>query len=246
MGNSQEMKVTPELIRYLNNFAAINMNIKIEEGNKIKTRTVAKSLVSYATLTDPFPVSFCIYDLSSFLGVINMFDTPWLVFDDDEYVIVTDEDRRASFKYYFADENVIVYPEKDIQMPTTDIEFQLNQKALKDITKAASMLKLENICVRGRKESNITVIVTDKETDKSNQFSIEVDQIAEEDFDMWYNIKNWVFLPDDYLVQISSKKISRFCAENEAVEYYVALDKKSTYGSTSDSASDSVTDENGE
>jgi hypothetical protein len=45
-----------------------------------------------------------------------------------------------------------------------------------------------------------------------------------------FNIGNFKFVNDDYEVSISNKLISNFKAKNTPIEYWVALEKNSTFG----------------
>ena len=78
-------------------------------------------------------------------------------------------------KYFFADPSVIVSPpEKEISLPTEDVQFELNTQQLdRLLLKAASYLQLPDISVVGE-AGVVKILVWDKKNDTSNDFSIIV------------------------------------------------------------------------
>ena len=66
------MELKDETLSVLKNYASINPNIVIQQGNTIKTMTEARNVLSSATLAEDFPQEFGIYDLNEFLGVIGL------------------------------------------------------------------------------------------------------------------------------------------------------------------------------
>jgi len=78
------MKLSNETREVLNNFAGINPNLVLESENFVRSVSTAKNLLAKATIKDIFPYKFGIYDLTSFLGSLAMFEDPDLEFDKDE------------------------------------------------------------------------------------------------------------------------------------------------------------------
>jgi hypothetical protein len=76
------------------------------------------------------------------------------------------------------------------------------------------------------------LVVTDTKDVTSNSFDIEVQNMEVSDVTckLIFNINNFKFIQDDYEVSISSKLISKFKTLNSDMEYFVALEKNSTYG----------------
>ena len=83
------MELKESTLSILKNFASINPNIVIAEGNTLKTITEAKNVLATATVEESFPKTVGIYDLSEFLGVLSLVDVPKLEFNDD-FAIVSD------------------------------------------------------------------------------------------------------------------------------------------------------------
>lgn len=224
------MKLSTETLSVLKNFSAINSNIVINSGSKLKTMAEAKNVMASATVSEKFPDSFGIYDLGEFLSVYGMFDDPELSFDDDMKYVVISEGRR-SVKYFFSDTSILTTPGKDIKMPPVDVSVTLTADDINSIRRAASALGVSDVVVTNA-NGNLSVVVTDVKNSTSNTFDIEVDGDTEldEPFSFVFNVSNFKMIQGDYVVDISSKLISRFKNQNQDVEYYIALEKTSTIG----------------
>jgi hypothetical protein len=213
----------------LKNYATINPNVVINEGNVLKTISEAKNVLSSAELDDTFPKTFGIYDLNEFLNVLSLVDSPNLKFEDN-YVLVSDGSGRTRIKYFYSDIDMLTVPSKDIIMPEAEVSFSFDRETLSRVKRAASVL--------GHTELSVSVInnvlslsVVDQNDKTSNVFSIDVDgTYKNENFNYVFNISNLKMIDDDYRVDISSKLISHFVNEQSGIQYWVALEKTSTYG----------------
>ena len=76
------MKLSEHTISVLKNFASINQNLVIKEGNELQTMSAMKNIVSKATVEENFPREFAIYDLNEFLASLSLFKNPLLSFDE--------------------------------------------------------------------------------------------------------------------------------------------------------------------
>ena len=219
------MNLSSETLSVLKNFSAINSNIVIKPGQTLKTMSEAKNIMASATVAESFPNEFGIYDLNEFLSVVGMFDSPTLDFDSDmKFVSIVDGKR--SVKYFFSDTSILTTPSKDITMPPCELKFNLSADDLNALRKAASALGVSDVVV-----SNKTATVTDVKDNTSNSFSIDLDvtQNPSESYSFVFNINNFKLLSGDYEVAVSSKLISQFKNQSVEVEYYIALEKSSTF-----------------
>ena len=226
------MKLTNETQAILKNFAAINSNIVINTGSELKTIAEAKNILAKASVSESFDTSFGIYDLNEFLGVMSMFDDPELTVADDALSIKISQGRR-SVKYFFSAPDILTSPSKDIDMPSAEVTFTLTQDDMSQLRKAAGALGVTDVVVtKSAGESNLTLTVTDTKDSTSNTFDIEVDatEACDEPFKFIFNIGNFKFVGGDYQVVISKRLISHFKNLNVPVEYWVALEKSSTFG----------------
>ena len=119
------MKLSKETIEVLKNFSSINQSIVIYKGNKLKTVNSLKNILAHYTTGESFPKDFAIYDLNEFLGLISIMAEPELTFNDTD---VTVSSGSQKVKYYYADIDYIVKPEKDIKTPEYNIKFKLKEE----------------------------------------------------------------------------------------------------------------------
>jgi len=223
------MELTEKTMQVLKNYAQINPNVVISQGSSIKTVTEAKNLLSKAELDVDFPVTFGLYDLSEFLNVLSLVDTPRLDFQDS-HVLISDSVGRSKIKYFYSDPDILTTPTKDIIMPESQVTFTLDRDTLSRIKRAASVLGHTEMSV-SHDGTAIVLSVIDNNDKTSNVFSIAVDGNAEsENFNFVFNISNLKMIDGDYEVSISSKLISHFVNKETSVEYWCALEKSSTYG----------------
>tara|TARA_Y100000114_G_C11716412_1_gene306198 strand:+ start:475 stop:1152 length:678 start_codon:yes stop_codon:yes gene_type:complete len=224
------MELNDGTLQVLKNFSGINQNILINQGNTLKTISEARSVVAKATIDAEFEKSFGIYDLNEFIGVLSLVDTPRLKFDD-EYVTIGDSTGRSKVKYFFSAEETLTTPSKDITMPAADVKFVLTNDTLAKLKRAASALGHSEVSITNSGGS-LGLSVVDSQNSTSNAFSIDVDGefAADSVFNFVLNIGNLKILPGDYDVEISSKLITQFSHKEMNVQYWIALEKTSTYG----------------
>jgi hypothetical protein len=224
------MKLSTETLSVLKNFSAINSNIVINSGNRIKTMAEAKNVMASATVSEKFPDSFGVYDLGEFLSVYGMFDDPDLTFDNDMKYVVISEGRR-SVKYFFSDTSILTTPGKDIKMPPVDVSLTLTADDINSIRRAASALGVSDVVITNE-GGNLSVVVTDVKNSTSNTFEIGVEGESEidEQFAFVFNVSNFKMIQGNYDVEISKKLISKFSNTNGDVDYFIALEKTSTIG----------------
>lgn len=223
------MELTDNTLSVLKNFSGINQNLLIKEGNQIKTISEAKNILAAATVTESFPQSFGIYDLNEFIGVIGLVNDPSLRFDD-ESVTVSDASGRSKVRYFFSPEETLTTPQKDINMPDAEVKFTLDSDTLNKIKRAASTLGHDEMSVSVR-DGVLTLSVVENQNSTSNAFSIDVDgEFSNENFNFIMSIANLKMIPGDYTVEMSSKFISRFTHKEMNVQYWIALEKTSTFG----------------
>ena len=65
------MELTDSTVNILKNYATINPNIVVTEGNTLKTISVARNVLSQVTVEESFPQGFGIYDLNEFLNSLK-------------------------------------------------------------------------------------------------------------------------------------------------------------------------------
>ena len=224
------MELSDNTLNILRNFSSINQNILIKTGNNIKTISEARNVVATADVTEEFTKNFGIYDLNEFIGVMGLVDAPSLKFEED-FVIVSDSSGRSKVKYFYAAEETLTSPTKDVTMPDADVKFTLDNDTLNKLKKAASTLGHSEVSIRA-KDGVLSLSVVENQNATSNAFSIDIDGEFKQDavFNFIISISNLKILPGDYDVEISSKLITQFKHKEMPLRYWIALEKSSTYG----------------
>ena len=221
------MKLSDNALAILKNFAGINNSILVKQGNKLRTISVAKNILAEAEIKEEFPRDFAIYDLNQFLNGLSLHQDPDLDFQQDSYLSIKEGKRRV--KYFFADPNVIIAPpEKDIQLPTQDVCFQMDSVTLEKLVKAAAVYQLPDLSAIGE-AGVIKLVVRDKKNDTSNEYAIEVGE-TDKEFSFNFKVENIKIIPGAYDVVVSSKLLSQFTNTQHNLKYYIALEPDSTFG----------------
>jgi hypothetical protein len=221
------MKLSDNALAILKNFAGINNSILVKQGNKLRTISVAKNILAEAEIREEFPRDFAIYDLNQFLNGLTLHQDPDLDFQQESYLSIKEGKRRV--KYFFADPNVIVSPpEKEIQLPTQDVCFQMDSVTLEKLVKAAAVYQLPDLSAIGE-AGVIKLVVRDKKNDTSNEYAIVVGE-TDKEFSFNFKVENIKIIPGAYDVVVSSKLLSQFTNTQHNLKYYIALEPDSTFG----------------
>lgn len=219
------MKLSKETITILKNYASISPNILFTEGSVLKTRSIQNTIFSSVTIPEVFPADFGIYDLSEFLGVLGLFSNPELEFND-KFVEITEG--VTSIKYFSADKSVLTVPTKDISFPEADVTFNITSDILASINKTGSVLRVPDISFVGE-DGKLQLVVLDKKNPTSNAFTIDIGE-TDLSFKINFKIEMLKFIPTDYTVDISSKKVARFTSKNNNLNYFVGIESDSVFG----------------
>lgn len=224
------MELSDRTLAVLKNFANINSNIVFREGTELKTISVAKNILAKATLDESVPQEFGIYDLNEFLNVLSLVEQPSLRFEDN-CVVVSDSTGLRGNRYFFSDIDMLSAPSKDVIMPEPEVKFTLDTDTLSRIKRAASVLGHDSISITPDGGS-VKLTVVDNEDATSNSFFSLVEGEFQEgvDFNFVLNVNNLKVVNEDFDVGISSKLISNFKSKQSKIEYFIALEKSSTYG----------------
>lgn len=224
------MELSENTLQILRNFSGINQNLLIKSGSNIKTISEARNVVATADVTENFEKDFGIYDLNEFIGVMGLVDTPSLKFEDD-FVTVSDSSGRSKVKYFYAAEETLTSPAKDVNMPDGDVKFTLDNDTLNKLKKAASTLGHNEVSIKAN-NGVLSLSIVENQNATSNAFSIDIDGEFKQDavFNFIISISNLKILPGDYDVEISSKLITQFKHKEMPLKYWIALEKTSTYG----------------
>lgn len=221
------MKLSDTTVNILKNFAGINQSILVKQGNKLRTISIAKNILAEAQIEEQFPRDFAIYDLNQFLNGLSLHKDPDLNFDNENYITISEGKRQV--KYFYSDPNVIISPpEKEIELPSKDVCFQLENGSIEKLVKAASVYQLPDISAIGE-SGIIRLVVRDKKSDTSNEYSIDVGETTVE-FVFNFKVENLSrIIAGAYDVVVSKKLLSQFKNTNGSILYYIAMEPDSTF-----------------
>ena len=220
------MKLSDNTLAVLKNFAGINNSILVKKGTQLRTMSVAKNILAEAEIPEDFPRDVAIYDLNQFLNGLSLHQDPNLDFTEDSHITIKEGRRRV--KYFYADPQVIIAPpDKEINLPTQEVCFQLESSSLEKLVKAAAVYQLPDLSVIGE-NGEITMVVRDKKNDTSNEYAVNVGE-TDKEFEFNFKMENIKIIPGAYDVVISSKLLSEFTNTQYNLKYFIALEPDSTY-----------------
>ena len=223
------MQLNENTMAVLKNFATIQENVVLNEGNVIKTIADAKNVMAFANLEQSFDKTVGIYNLAEFLNVLGLVDDPDLAFAED--FVTVSGNGRSQVKYFYSDVSILTSPSKEITMPSTDVEFTLDEGTLGRVRKAAAALGHEKMTITPS-DGGVKLSVVDNTDATSNAFEIIVPGVYADDAEFCFvmNISNMKLIAGDYDVEISQRLLSQFKNKNIDVRYFIALEKSSTFG----------------
>lgn len=219
------MELSKETLTLIKNFAGINGSLMLKAGNKLATISEGKNVMAEASIAEDFPIDFGIYDLNEFLNVVSLFQTTNLDFQE-KYVLVSDGGT-SRIKYFAAGEGVVKTAPSTIKFPSADVTFSLDASQLAMIQRTSSALKASDVSIVGA-DGKLKVIVSDKKNDTSNAYEVVLGD-TDETFKANLKVENLKMLPNDYTVEISKKKISRFKHAASDLTYYIAVEADSEF-----------------
>ena len=221
------MQLSNETINVLKNFATVNPNVVFKPGQQLKTISEAKTILASAQIVEDFPVEFGVYDLNEFLSVISLIEDPTLTFED-KWVDIHGSGQKI--KYYYSETEILTQPSKDITMPECEVGINITNEQLKALKQAGAVLGHNDLAISGD-NGVIVARVFDEKDATSNTFEMELERnnACQSTFNFVVNMPNLKLLPGDYYVNISSKLISNWTNNDYPVDYFIALEKSSTF-----------------
>ena len=217
------MLICNDTIEVLKNYAEINQSLLFNQGSTLKTVNEQTNVMSKCTVNEAFPQDFAIYDLNKFLGVLSLFVEPELTFSDTSMTIKSSVDANTFVagdqiaEYQFANKSLFEDEQKilakEIELPSVEAEFSLEEKYLQQIMRAASVMGLPEVAVEASQGSDINMKAIDSKT-SVDSFSVTVGQGSASSFRMIFKIENLKLMRGSYDIQISNKGLGHFSHTN--------------------------------
>jgi hypothetical protein len=222
------MKISSNTIAVLKNFASVNASISVKPGSKLKTLSPQNNIMAEASVAEKFERPFAIYDLSQFLGAVSLFGEEADFQFENTHLTLKAGNR--SLRYYYAEAGMVKAADKNIHLPSVDVEFDLSEKQLNEILKAASILGVAEIIVSADDANEpIKVSCLNSKNNTSNSYAVDVGANAERKFRAVLKVDNLKMISGDYHVEICCKGLSHFVNSKLGVDYYVALEASSQF-----------------
>ena len=225
------MIINNETVETLKNFAEINQSLVIEAGDVIKTVSEQTNVLAKAKLGQSYPQDFAIYDLNKFLGVLSLFAEPQFDFSEKSIKIQSSVDANnfvagdSVAEYQFANmslfENERKILAKDINLPSEDAVFRLEEKYFISIMRAAAVMSLPEIAVVAN-EGKLKIQAIDAKT-SVDSYAVELGN-STSNFKMIFKIENLKLMRGSYDVKISDKGLGHFKNTGRELEYWIATE----------------------
>jgi hypothetical protein len=219
------MKFEKNTIEILKNFSTINTNILIKPGNILSTLATAKNIMATAKIKESFDKEFGLFNLNEFLGVLSLFDDPDIDLNEGFMTIYKGKNK---VKYVYANPSILVFPQKELKMPSVNVQATLSESNLSQITKSASVLGVPDVAITVE-DGVVIAKVYDKKNPSSNTYIVELEADPAIPFVANFKVENLKIIADEYKVEISSKNIARFTGKKIGVVYYIAAESDSSF-----------------
>lgn len=217
------MKLSPKTLLILKNFSTINPSITIKPGNTLASIASNKTVLAKASVPNEFDRVIPIYNLSRFLSALSLFEDPDVEFGEGAAVI---RSGRTVHVHHYSDPAIILSPpEKDIKLPSIDVECTVTNKAMQDVLKAMSVLGLPELAIIGDGEK-LTLQAIDVKNPSADTYSTDIGE-TDRAFRAVFRAENIKTIDGDYNVQISSKGISQFSGIEAT--YWIAIEQSSSF-----------------
>jgi len=217
------MKLSPKTISVLKNFSTINPSIMFREGHVLSTMSPTRTIIAKAMVDDTITNDFCIIELNRFLSVLSLFNDPEFIFNDKNYVKITDG--KQSVNYIFGEpDHIILPPNKEMKAIESYYEFDITPEQHQSLMKAAGVLQLPEISVVSV-NGEVFYRAVDVKNPVNNSFEIKVG-VTDKAFNIVFKSENMKIMNDAYHVTLA-RGIASF--KSSTMEYWIAIESNSKY-----------------
>jgi hypothetical protein len=222
MSTVTKMRLSKETFNILKNFAGINSNIMIQPGNVIRTKSLGNNIYAEAKVTEDFDATIPLWDLNQFLGVISMFNTPDLEFDETH---VTISNGKSSITYHYAAASLLNVATKAPRMGDANVVFDIGEQELYEVLKAASILQVDQLEIEADGDT-VSISVLDSKQNTKNSFKIDIPAITVNKATKGrINIAEMKLIPGAYTVELTDTVVSKFTHKTLDLFYNLAIQK---------------------
>jgi len=217
------MKISSDTLALLKNFASINTNILVRQGNVLSTVSAGKNILSRATVSETFDREFAVYDLNNFLALLSLWENPEIDFEETGMFL---REGKSEFEYGYADPSVVTAaPDKTLEIDPF-FDFTLSAADISMVQKAANVLSAPTMSIVS-KDGKVTLSVSDPSNPRANAYRKELTTTDVGDFDCRLKVENLKVITDDYSVALGRKKAMHFKHATKNLEYWLAMEPSS-------------------
>lgn len=221
------MKISNETVGLFKNFATINSNILIRQGEELSTMSASKNIFAKANIKETFAREIPIYDLNRLLATLSLNPQSEVTLHDDRLELEVDG---GVFNYFYSDPSVIVSaPEKEISGQEI-YNFKLSQDQLEKLFEVSAVAQATMVSIVGN-GTEVCISVGDPAVAQSNFYHKKV---AESDkvFKAHLPVDSLKVMTDEYNVTVCTNNgIGFLYFENatNTLRYWLALDRTSEF-----------------
>lgn len=219
------MKLSNETLTVLKNFASINQGMQFRQGKKLVTVSPSKTVLASAGINDEIPKEFCLYDLNQFLMIYNLKKNCELEFTEHDVIFNKDNGKNKSGYRMTTPEMIVVPPNKELTIPSVDVEFTLTAEDYDSVMDMAKALSSPHIKISSEGD-DIKVVTFDASGKDTNWDSTQVGTGNGHKYEIVFKTENIKMIPGTYEVQISFKGIAHFKNTKDDVQYWIAFEGK--------------------
>jgi len=236
------MKLSKDTLTLIKSFTGVNTDIVFNSGSEISAASEAGDIFVKADIQETFPetdIDMAVYDVPTFLNVLNMFDDPEIEFKrEDENDETSDGYAKLSggsnsYNFFFTDSEMINHG-KWVPLKEEDyhLDFDLTNDDIINIQRASAsggLDQMEFLNESGRLVCNLI----EKTGANKNKYKIDLGACDVSDFKLVLRVaENFRLFPGDYAIRIAKWKTTMImCASNKdkTLNYQIAMDNKSFF-----------------
>ena len=224
---TQQVKLSKNTLEILKMMATINGSMAFKAGNKLRTISPGGGAIfAEAEITEEFPIPFNIYELGKFLGVLNLatMKDATLLFEDDKKVVIKGAGS-SKINYFFTAESFVTAPDKEIKLPSVELDVTLSEETIDGFMRAASALGHKIMALVVRSGNAFLVATNPDQGDASNDYEVDLGPVEEApDASYKLKIENVKLLPGAYRVQVCARGMVAFLNEERKLKVFVGLE----------------------
>lgn len=224
------MKLSSDTLGLLKNFATISTGIYVPGGSKFRVKDSKNRVVAEAKVAENFP-SFCVEDLSKFMGILT-FDKDVVVDFKGPNVVLTVLGGKSKINYRCSPQNLVNVPkDTDLTINKEDalVSFTLTKENFAYLQKVTSLLALPCIAIENDGADVYTIRAFDPKNDSENSQILELGATGNGGkFQLIFEQEALNFIDGDYDVLISKSR-GQFKHKKLDLTYWVALELGSSF-----------------